>query len=75
MKRTRMDSVKIFGAPERRRSKTEAMENEMQTHRCIGSHAKKVTHFECPLRGSPIGLPVFGSQSLTCMCGCKESME
>jgi len=36
-----------------------------RTHRCMGSHAREVTHFECPLRGSPIGLPVLGSQSLT----------
>jgi len=34
-------------------------------HRCIGSRAREVTHFECPFRGSPIGLPDLGSQSLT----------
>ena len=31
----------------------------------MGSHAKEVTHFEWPFRGSPMGLPDFGSQSLT----------
>jgi len=52
-------------------NRTEAIENakrrgvELWTHRCMGSHAREVTHFECPFRGSPIGLPVLGSQSLT----------
>ena len=47
--------------------KREEVRNEMQTHRCMGSHAKEVTHLECPLSDSPVGLPVLGSQSLTCV--------
>ena len=33
----------------------------------MGSQEREVIHFEWPLSASPIGLPVFGSHSLTCM--------
>ena len=45
--------------------RTRGTKNETGTYKCIGSHAREETHFECPLRGSPIDLPVLGSQSLT----------
>jgi hypothetical protein len=35
------------------------------TYRCIGSHAKDIIHLVCPLRASPIGLPVLGSHRRT----------
>lgn len=33
----------------------------------MGSHEREVIHFEWPFSASPIGLPVFGSHSLTWM--------
>jgi hypothetical protein len=38
---------------------------ERRTHMWMGSHEREVIHFEWPLSASPIGLPVFGSQTLT----------
>lgn len=37
----------------------------LSTYKCIGSHARDVTHFECPFNASPIGFPVFGSHRRT----------
>lgn len=52
-------------------SENERQQNEgkvgkgVKTHMCIGSHARLVIHFECPLIGSPNCFPVFGSHILT----------
>jgi hypothetical protein len=38
----------------------------MGAYRCMGSQERDVTHFVCPFKASPIGLPVFGSHKRTC---------